>query len=217
MVNSWPVTVPRVNTEPMIGKEVAHYRVLAEIGKGAMGVVYEAEDTRLGRKVALKFLTEVSGDPHALQRFQREARAASALNHPHICTIHDIGEYEGAPFIVMERLGGQPLKALMGQKPIAVPELLNLAIQIASALEATHAKGIVHRDIKPANIFVTSGGSAKMVDFGLAKVVDAGQAHLEQTVVDDAETAEEVEPPADDDAVTVSGTMVGTMAYMSPE
>src|SRR5271168_154262 len=204
-----------MNAEPMIGKEVSHYRVLAEIGKGAMGIVYEAEDTRLGRKVALKFLTEVSGDPHALERFQREARAASALNHPHICTIYDIGEFEGAPFIVMERLEGQPLKTFMGKKPVPIPELLNLALQIASALEATHAKGIVHRDIKPANIFVTSGGSAKMVHFGLAKIVEAGQANLEQTVVGDAEP--EPEPPAADDPVTLTGTMVGTIAYMSPE
>ena len=189
----------------MIGETISHYRILSKLGGGGMGVIYEAEDIRLGRRVALKFIPDnLAGDRNALERFEREARAASQLAHPNICTIHDIEDNNGHPFLVMERLEGESLKQKIHHQPLDIKQVLEIGVQVASALEASHAKGIIHRDVKPGNIFLTTNGPVKVLDFGLAKLPrNHALGTSEDTPTDDSLTAADVVP--------------GTAIYMSPE
>ena len=188
----------------MIGQTISHYKIQSRLGAGGMGVVYEAEDTRLGRKVAIKFLPdELGADPEAVQRFLREARVVSNLNHPHICTLHDIGSHDGRQFMVMELLDGQSLKDRISRGALAIDEVLELGVQMADALDAAHCQGVVHRDIKPANLFVTRRGTIKVLDFGVAK--------LSQSVRSGGDVDATLAPT---DQLTSMGTTIGTVSYM---
>src|SRR5713101_5729587 len=199
----------------MTGQTISHYRILEKLGGGGMGVVYKAEDLKLGRTVAVKFLSEeLSQDHRALERFQREARSASALNHPNICTVYEVDEHEGRHFIVMELLDGAPLRDRIGAKPLPTELVLEVAIQIADALRAAHGKGIVHRDLKPPNVFLTGvkpirpGIQLKLLDFGLAKFVPAAE---------DSEGGAGPDAPTVDELLSTPGLVLGTVPYMSPE